>query len=131
MYIKLYEILGKIVKKVLSFDVCYDKKVSCIKTIMIVDDEPEVLEKVKSYLDDNEFDVVTAMNSRQALEILDDEEDENVDLILVNTQMPGSNKNGFFSMKPKSRAHTAKTDAFLQKPFTREQLRDFVRNKMK
>jgi len=95
---------------------------------MIVDDEPEVLEKVKSFLEDEEFDVVTATNSRQALELLGETDEKNVDLILVDTSMPGTNKNGFFSMKPKSTMHTADAASFLQKPFTREQLLHFVRS---
>ena len=94
---------------------------------MIVDDEPEVLEKVKLFLKNDEFDVVTVSSSRQALELLE-EKNEDIDLILVDTPVPGGNTNGFFSLKPKSTMHSADTDTFLQKPFTREQLHDFVKN---
>ena len=92
---------------------------------MLVDDDPEVLEKAKTYLEEDEFDVVTVPNSRQALELL--EEEENVDLILIDTPIPGSNENGFFPTKPESRMYAVKTANFLQKPFTREQLLDFVK----
>lgn len=96
---------------------------------MIVDDEPSVLEQVRSYLEHDEFDVVTVTNSRQALDVLDDKEDT-VDLILIDTPIPGSSEKGLFSVKPKSTTQTAKTDTFLQKPFTREQLINFVRDGM-
>ena len=97
---------------------------------MIVDDEPEILEQVKNFLEDYEFDVVTVSNSRQALELLEDKKEENVDLILVDTPIPGTSKNGFFSMKPTSNMQSAETDTFLQKPFTRDQLHDFIKNRL-
>jgi DNA-binding NtrC family response regulator len=95
---------------------------------MVVDDEAEVLEKVKSYLQHDEIDVVTADNSRQALELMDAE--VTFDLILVDTPMPASDKTAFFSMKPDSRLNVEGTGNFLQKPFTKDQLVDFVKEKI-
>jgi DNA-binding NtrC family response regulator len=95
---------------------------------MIVDDEVAILEKVKSFLESDEIGVVTANNSRQALELM--EKEGNFDLILINTQMPGSDKTALFSMKPNSKLATGKTDTFLQKPFTKEQLINFVKEKI-
>jgi len=76
-----------------------------MKTVMVVDDEADVLEQVKSYLEHDEFDVVTVKNSRQALEL-------------------------FFSMKPDSRLNVEGAGNFLQKPFTKEQLIGFVKEKI-
>jgi DNA-binding NtrC family response regulator len=95
---------------------------------MIVDDEPEVLEKARSYLEENEFDVVTAPNSRKALQFLEENEKGNIDLILIDTPLPGGNEDGFYSMKPESKIPDTETGNFLQKPFTREQLLDFVKD---
>ena len=95
---------------------------------MIVDDESAILEKVKSFLESDEVDVVTANNSRQALELM--EKEGNIDLILIDTQMPCSDKTALFSMKPDSKLATGKTDTFLQKPFTKEQLVNFVKEKI-
>lgn len=101
-----------------------------IKTIMIVDDEPEIQETVKLFLADHEFDVITVSNSKEAIELLEEGNEETVDLILVNTPVPGSTEKGFFSMKPSSTMQNAETDTFLQKPFTKEQLCDFIRNRL-
>lgn len=95
---------------------------------MIIDDEVATLEKVKSFLESDEIGVVTANNSRQALELM--EKEGNFDLILIDTQMPGSDKTALFSMKPDSKLVTCKTDTFLQKPFTKEQLVNFVKEKI-
>jgi CheY-like chemotaxis protein len=101
-----------------------------MKTIMIVDDEPDILEKAKSCLESDDFEVVTATNSREALELMEDKE-ENFGLILIDTFMPGGDKSAFFSMKPKSKMDTSEIEDFLQKPFTKEQLIDFVKTKIK
>jgi len=101
-----------------------------MKTIMIIDDEPDILEKVKSCLESDDFEVVTATNSREALELMEDKE-ENFGLILIDTFMPGGDESAFFSMKPKSKTDTSEMEDFLQKPFTEEQLIDFVKTKIK
>ena len=95
---------------------------------MVVDDESDILEKVKSYLKSDEINVVTADNSREALELMDAE--KTFDLILVDTPMPASDKTAFFSMKPHSRLNVKGAGNFLQKPFTKEQLVDFVKEKI-
>jgi DNA-binding NtrC family response regulator len=96
---------------------------------MIVDDEPDVLNAVKSCLESDDFEVVTATNSREALEIMNEEE-ENFGLILIDTRIPDSDKSALFSMKPKSEMDTSKLEDFLQKPFTKEQLLDFVKRRI-
>jgi len=95
---------------------------------MVVDDESSVLEKVRSFLEYNEFDVVTVKNSRQALELMDTE--ITVDLILIDTPMPASDKTAFFSMKPDSKLSVEGASNFLQKPFTKEQLVNFIKGKI-
>jgi hypothetical protein len=63
---------------------------------------------------------------------MDNDKEENFGLILIDTSMPDSNTPAFFSMKPKSNKNidTSKKDDFLQKPFTKGQLIDFVKNKI-
>ena len=96
---------------------------------MIVDDEVDILKKVKSFLEEDDFKVVTAKNSREALEIMGDNE-EDFGLILIDTKMPDEDKSALFSMKPKSKINVGSFDDFLQKPFTKEQLVDFVKKSM-
>ena len=96
-----------------------------MKTIMIVDDEVAILEKVKTYLENNEVDVLTAKNSRQALEILG--KGENIDLILIDTPMPGEDTTALYPMKPNSKLTTTDMKSFLPKPFTKEQLINFIK----
>ncbi len=95
---------------------------------MIVDDEANVIEKVKSFLEDDELDIVTAKNSRQALELIG--EGRTFDLILVDTPMPGSDKDALYLMKPNSKLTNSETNTFLQKPFTKDQLLNFVKGKI-
>ncbi len=103
-----------------------------MKTIMVVDDEASILEEVKSCLEEDDFEVVTVNSSRKALELMEDDKEENFGLILIDTSMPNSSAPAFFSMKPKAKKNidTSKEEDFLQKPFTKEQLLDFVKNKM-
>jgi len=103
-----------------------------MKTVMVIDDETSVLEEVKSCLQEDNFEVITVDNSRKAIELMDEDNNDNFGLILINTSMPDSKKPAFFSMKPKSKSNidTSKEEYFLQKPFTKQQLVDFVKKRI-
>ena len=103
-----------------------------MKTIMVIDDETSILEEVKSCLKEDNFEVIAVNNSRKAIELMDEDMDDNYGLILINTSMPDSKQPAFFSMKPKSKSNidTSREEYFLQKPFTRQQLIDFVKKRI-
>jgi len=99
---------------------------------MIVDEETNLLKQVKALLKKEDVEVVTVSNSRQALEHLKEENEETFDLILVNTKMPGSvETTALFSMKPALKKLPSGIENFLQKPFTKEELVEFVKEKIK
>ena len=56
-----------------------------IKTIMVVDEDTNVLKKIKSCLEEENFNVTTARNNKEAMEILENK-DTNIDLILLHTR---------------------------------------------
>jgi len=97
-----------------------------MKSIMVVDDETHILEKVRNSLKED-FNIVVASDSRQALEKMSEDED-NYGLLLISTQIPGTQKTALFSMKPKSKINidVSKEEDFLQKPFTEEQLKHIL-----
>jgi CheY-like chemotaxis protein len=98
---------------------------------MIVDEEVDFLKQVKTVLEKEDIEVVTARNSREALERLKEENEETFDLILVNTRMPGSTlTNALFSMRPSLKKLPGGIENFLQKPFTKEELVEFIKEKI-
>ena len=103
-----------------------------MKTIMVVDDETSILEEVKSCLEEDDFEVVTVDNNRKALELMENDKEEDYGLILIDTSIPNSKAPALFSMRPRSKKSidTSNEEDFLQKPFTREQLREFVKRKI-
>lgn len=102
-----------------------------IKTIMIIEEETNLLNEIKSLLEKEDFAVVTAQNNREALEFLNQKSEESVDLILVNTRMPGSLlTSALFSLKPPLKKQSGGIEQFLQKPFTKQELILFVKEKM-
>ena len=56
-----------------------------MKKILIVDDEPDISNVVRLYLESNGFDAITASDGREALEAV---ELVNPDLIILDVQMP-------------------------------------------
>ena len=56
------------------------------KKIMIVDDEPSLIELVSAILEEEGFEVIPCVNGKQALEKL---KTEKPDLILLDMMMPG------------------------------------------
>jgi FixJ family two-component response regulator len=103
-----------------------------IKTVMIVDEETNLFKEVKAILEKEEVEVVLARDSREALNHLHEENEETFDLILVHTRMPGSlQTTALFSMKPSLKKNTGGIENFLQKPFTKQELIDFVKEKIR
>jgi len=99
---------------------------------MIVDEETDIVKQVKAILEKEDVEVITATNSRQALGRLKEENEETFDLILVSTKMPGSEEtSALFSMKPTLKKQPGGIENFLQKPFTKEQLIEFVKEKIR
>lgn len=99
---------------------------------MIVDEEDDFLNHVKTVLENEHVAVVTARNSREALDHLKEENEETFDLILVNTRMPGSIlTNALFSINPSHKKLPGGIENFLQRPFTKEELVEFVREKIR
>ena len=103
-----------------------------MKTIMIVDDEINILDQVKSCLEEDDYKVITVNNNRKALELMEGVNEKDLGLILIDTSMPNSKKPALFSLKPESRksVDTSKEEDFLQKPFTKEELVNFIKKKL-
>lgn len=57
-------------------------------TILVVDDDKEIVELMKDFLEDESFAVVEANNADEALEAI---KDNAVDCILLDVMMPGQN----------------------------------------
>ncbi len=99
---------------------------------MVVDDEISVLENIKSCLKKEDFEVITVDNNRKAFEIMENDKENNFSLILIDTRLPNSNTPAFFSIKPKSKINidTSTEVNFLKKPFTKDELLDFIRRRI-
>jgi len=102
-----------------------------MKTVMIIDDESNVLKNVKSFLE-NDFNVIAVDSNRKALDVIE-KRDKDLGLILIDSNIPDTEIPAFFSMKPDidKKIDTTKTEDFLIKPFTRNQLIEFVKNKIR
>jgi len=98
---------------------------------MIVDEVVDFLYHVQTVLENEVVVVVTALNSSEALARLKEENEETFDLILVNTRMPGSVlTNALFCMRPPLKKLPGGIENFLQRPFTKEELIEFVKEKI-
>jgi DNA-binding NtrC family response regulator len=102
-----------------------------MKTIMIVDEQPDIHQQLSSYIEENDFTIKTVNNSRKALEELSKNKD--VSLLLLHTSLPDDEKTGYFPIIPTSKLTKDSTDVnnFLIKPFTKNQFCDFIKNKLK
>ena len=58
------------------------------RTVLIVDDDKEIVELMRDYLEDEQFDTAFAFNAIEALEALNS---ETIDCILLDVMMPGQN----------------------------------------
>jgi DNA-binding NtrC family response regulator len=99
---------------------------------MVVDNEITILENIKSCLKQEDLEVITVDNNRKAFEIMENDKENNFSLILISTRFPNSKTPAFFSMKPKSKSNidTSTEENFLKKPFTNEELLEFIRKRI-
>lgn len=58
------------------------------RTVLIVDDDKEIAELMRDYLEDEQFEVMEAYNATQAIEAMDR---HRVDCLLLDVMMPGQN----------------------------------------
>ena len=85
------------------------------KKILVVDDEIDFLEMIRLRLQANNYDVVTAMNGKEAVEKV---RTEKPDAVLLDILMPGAD--GIDTLK-KIRTHDEKLPIFLITAFSNEE----------
>ncbi len=118
--------------------------------IMVVDDEPDVVDLVRLVLESDGFDVVTAYSGKEALEKIDK---DLPDLVLLDIMMPGMDGWEVYSRiraNPKTKdvpvamltaksqsidkmigLHVVKVDDYITKPFGRSELLERVKRILK
>ena len=109
--------------------------------IMVVDDEPDVVDLVKLVLESDGFNVVTAYGGREALEKIDQEMPDLVLLDIMMPQMDGWEVYSRIRANPRTKdipvamltaksqsidkmigLHVVKVDDYITKPFGRSEL---------
>lgn len=58
------------------------------KTILVVDDEPDILRLTRKFLDLGNYNTITSNNGKEAMKIISEKYEE-IDLILLDIMMPG------------------------------------------
>lgn len=119
-------------------------------TILIVDDEPDIVNLTDKFLKLGNFNTITCNNGREAIEIVEEKSDE-IALILLDIMMPGTS--GYSVLKEIKGNEKFKhiqvvlftvksfnediqkgkqlgADGYLTKPFSGKDLLQFVRDKL-
>ena len=99
---------------------------------MVVDRDNILCEQIKQILKEDNVDVISASSNRKAIEMLEELPQEQVNLLLIETILPGSSTAALFSLQPSvsMKKDDSNLENFLQKPFTKDQLRDFIKKSM-
>ena len=118
--------------------------------IMVVDDEPDVVDLVKLVLESDGFSVVTAYSGKEALEKIDQEMPDLVLLDIMMPQMDGWEVYSRIRANPRTKdipvamltaksqfidkmigLHVVKVDDYITKPFGRSELLERVKRILK
>lgn len=117
-------------------------------SILICDDEPDIVSLVKRFLQLDHFDTLTCSNGKEALKTLEESYEE-IALMLLDIMMPGMS--GFevlrtiksketykdikvilFTVKSfkedKEKGNELGADGYITKPFSGNELREYVKN---
>jgi len=62
------------------------------KTILIVDDEPDIVNLTEKFLNIGKFETITCSNGKEAMKVIEEKHDQ-IALILLDIMMPG--KSGY------------------------------------
>ncbi|RLF25541.1 MAG: hypothetical protein DRN01_06280 [Thermoplasmata archaeon] len=100
-----------------------------MKTIMIVDEDRDIVERIKSYLEKEDFNVSIAQTNREALEALEKNE-QNVDVILLHSTVPGSDEDVFTPIVTNTKTKIVSIDKPLSRTCTEEELKEFIKKIM-
>lgn len=98
-------------------------------TIMIVDDKHPRMELLKSMLPED-YHIISVSSSKEAFTHLETADEKAIDLILVNSQIPGTTDQGFFSMKPNATMHTAEPHSFIPTPLSPKSVQAFIQKEL-
>ena len=69
------------------------------KKILVIDDEPHVIKYLTTFLEDNGYEICTASNGEEGMDVL---KSEKPDLITLDLQMPGDTGTRFYRNMSKS-----------------------------
>ncbi len=117
-------------------------------SILICDDEPDIVSLVKRFLQLDHFDTLTCSNGKEALKTLEESYEE-IALMLLDIMMPGMS--GFevlrtiksketykdikvilFTVKSfkedKEKGNELGADGYITKPFSGNELREYIKN---
>jgi len=120
------------------------------KTILIVDDEPDIVNLTEKFLKLGDFNTLTCNNGRDALEIIE-ERFQDISLVLLDIMMPGTS--GYSVLKEIKESEKFKhiivilftvksfnediqkgkklgADGYLTKPFSGKELLKYVQEKL-
>lgn len=100
-----------------------------MRTIMVVDDEQALQDTIARYLAEEDIQVLAAATNRDAVSQLEDKKEHEVELILVNRQIPGTTIRALYPVRPGEKTQDLQ-ETFLFKPFTKQQLLSFLHNQL-
>ena len=116
-------------------------------TILICDDEPDIISLVQKFLQLDHFNTLTCSNGKEALKVLEDKYKEII-LILCDIMMPGlsgfevlrtiKSKESYKDIKvilftvksfkeDKEKGKDLGADGYITKPFSGNELRDYIK----